>query len=310
MAGRDHGPKIAIIVLIAIAGCGRLGFDPSMTGDGGIDAGSDGCWAGWRERTVQLGAPARIDELSTSSDEHNPFIASDLRTLYFGRGPSNSRELLVAYRDGPGASFGPPTTVVSLASTSDEGRVTLTADQLTAVFASTRAGGAGGNDLWLATRTTTAVDFGAPGRGLLLQVNTNVDDVDPGLTGDGLILMYVSDIGGGQHILVARRSGIDQPFGAPTQLTELDTLPSPSDPAISWDERVLLFTAGATADANELYYTTRADGSMSFDAPLLLTSVNSTFLERDVAVSADGCEVFFVSARSGNLDLYHASVTP
>ncbi|CAN5909342.1 hypothetical protein BH11MYX3_BH11MYX3_14130 [soil metagenome] len=45
-----------------------------------------------------FGAPKRIDEVSTASDESDPWISADLRTLVFTRGTSDARDIYISTR--------------------------------------------------------------------------------------------------------------------------------------------------------------------------------------------------------------------
>jgi hypothetical protein len=51
---------------------------------------------------------------------------------------------------------------VNLNGTENDSDAVVSADELTLFFTSDRAGGVGSNDIWMATRTTTADPFGAP----------------------------------------------------------------------------------------------------------------------------------------------------
>jgi hypothetical protein len=55
--------------------------------------------------------------------------------------------------------------------------------------------------------------------------------------------------------------------------------------------------------------STRASTAEPFGAPLLLSAVVAGGHDGDPA-SADGCELFFISDRGGNRDLYRTTVIP
>src|SRR5262249_20525261 len=82
------------------------------------------------------------------------------------------------------AAFSTPVPIAELASTSTDGDPYLTADQLEIVFTSTRAGGAGGEDVWTATRASTADAWSTPVP--VAEVNTADNEQHPVISADGL----------------------------------------------------------------------------------------------------------------------------
>jgi hypothetical protein len=299
---------VAVIATGLLAGGCRIGFDEKLI-EADADAGTD-CWAAWRAGTVSLTDPAPIPAVVSDEDEGNPYLAPDLRTLYFGRGGGDSRDVYVATRADRGAPFGAAVEVAAINSSDDEGRLGLSADGATAVFSSERPGTSGGGpDIWTAPRTGT-LELGPPTQAGLDAVNTPVQELDPELAADGLALYLAPFTGGTQHIAVARRTAIGQPFGAPVRLTELDVTTGVADPALSPDQLVIVFAAGGDAPANDLYYATRSDADEAFVNPRLVPGVNSAVNDGDTAISVDGCELLFSSSRGGDRDLYVATVVP
>src|SRR5436190_14625311 len=62
-------------------------------------------------------------------------------------------------RCNPMAAFGKPVALASLNTSADEEHADLAADELTIYFSSTRPGGAGGFDIYQATRSATSAQF-------------------------------------------------------------------------------------------------------------------------------------------------------
>jgi Tol biopolymer transport system component len=93
-------------------------------------------------------------------------------------------------------SWGPATLIPELNSTADDNRANVRHDGLEIFFYSARAGGAGGVDLWVATRDTvdaawsTPVNLGAP-------VNTSATELHPYLAADAETLFFSSSRAGG-----------------------------------------------------------------------------------------------------------------
>jgi hypothetical protein len=82
-------------------------------------------------------------------------------------------------------------------SSSDDSGPCISRDGLVFFFQSTRSGGYGGHDLWMATRRTIDDDWNAPvnlGRTL----NSASDEILPAISADGSILLFCSPRPGGQ----------------------------------------------------------------------------------------------------------------
>jgi len=62
--------------------------------------------------------------------------------------------------------------------------------------------------------------------------------------------------------------------------------------------------------AIDLYVATRASTSDPFGTPAPLTAINTEHTEQDAFVTRDGCELWFASDRSNNVDIYVATVAP
>ena len=141
-------------------------------------------------------------------------------------------------------------------SDSPDGFPNISADGLSLFFASDRPGGLGDNDLWVATRQTTAEPFSTV-QHLGSNVNTALDDWGPSISADGLILVFNSNRPGGlggHDLWVATRRTTSSPF----------------DPAVNLGPKVNSDDDDAkpylSPDGSALYFmSTRPGGSGFFD---------------------------------------------
>ncbi|MBI4324138.1 MAG: PD40 domain-containing protein, partial [Chloroflexi bacterium] len=150
----------------------------------------------------------------------------------------------------------------------------LSPDGLMLLFGSTRPGGKGNEDIWVATRASRAEPFGAPvnfddffaGS----QVNSAYGEVAPSLSGDGLAL-FVSEADsgwrpggrGGPDIWVAARPGNGEPFGRPVNINEFGFGSTVN--TSGWEGHLFL-SRDWPAPGSKLYFTSdRALGGFSFD---------------------------------------------
>jgi Tol biopolymer transport system component len=142
----DRTPAISTSGLTICFGSDRPGTS------GGYDL-----WCATRSSTAAMfDTPVRIVELASPNNDWTPWLSADERTLLFASdrpGGVGLSDLWIASRADPGAAFGSPQPIAELDTASDELSPALAADGLTIYFRSTRAGGAGGDDLWEATRS-------------------------------------------------------------------------------------------------------------------------------------------------------------
>jgi hypothetical protein len=151
--------------------------------------------AGWAEPERLLCAPmgpnSELDEqgpswLSTSGKLRGK------KLLFFSRSsvsPAVAGEIYVSDRQN-GARFGPATAVVQLNdSAANDIQPNVRADGLEVVFSSNRAGGAGAQDIWIATRSSLDATWGTP-TNLGTVVNTGAAESRPSLSRNGGELLF------------------------------------------------------------------------------------------------------------------------
>ncbi|HWU90205.1 MAG TPA: hypothetical protein VN253_23235 [Kofleriaceae bacterium] len=148
---------------------------PTLTADGltmyyalatGQDMGD--IYVTHRNSKGDLFAPGTpVTGLNSSTADLDPFISADGSTLYFdsARATGTALHLYFAVRQANG-SFTAPQPLTALNTNFVDGHPVLSRDGLTLYWSSTRTdGGAQGvTDLWMASRSSTAGDFGAPVR--------------------------------------------------------------------------------------------------------------------------------------------------
>jgi hypothetical protein len=144
----------------------------------------------WKEPERLLCAPAGPN---SELDEQGPSwvdVSGKLRgrkQLYFSRSsvtPNVPGEIYVSERQN-GARFGPATAVGALNdAAANDIQPNVRADGLEVVFSSNRQGGAGGQDIWAATRPSVNATWSAP-TNLGPNINTTLGESRPSLSKDG-----------------------------------------------------------------------------------------------------------------------------
>jgi hypothetical protein len=323
---------------VLIAGCGypplpavsatgdAAGDATGGPGDGSGDGSSSAadCLQRWLDGTPGLAfsTPQELTALGTAgADTRDPWISADGLRLYFDRNPSASHggaDVYLAIRSSTAVDFTTASSVDNLDTPDDEGRVSLSGDETILVMSSNHLTAGNKFQIFVTTRADTTQPFPTPvgsGQALVAAVNTTSDDYfDPFLTQDGLTLYVAPALAAApQQIRVATRAA-GQNFGPSTPVAVINSGTSiDADPALSLDERILVFSstrpAGAGVGANNLWYATRQSATDDFSLPQLIPAVNSDFDDGDPMLSADGCELYFSSKRvGGKYQLFHAQV--
>lgn len=275
------------ILALALAACGRIGFEP-RPGDAGTDVGADTCTLGpW-------GPPVAIGELNTTFLEYGPQLSSDGLTLYFDSNRAGDEDLYVATRPSRTAPFGMPVRLANLTTANAEGDPSLSTDALELMYDVFET-----ECLMDARRATTTDPFGTP-----TQTLCNV--AGPSISRDGLTLYYstILDTYLEGHLAVTTRASLADQFGAGAEIAELATGATKGYPSVSADELTMYFESGHPLD---LYETTRASPTAPWGAPAPLTEINTPMEEGDVSISDDGTELFFESDRASTPDLFHST---
>lgn len=198
-----------------------------------------------------------------------------------------------AIRCDPAKPFGPPLPIIELNTTAAESHATLTADELTVYFTSTRPGGPGNMDIYRARRPVRDAPWEPPE--LVEGINTSGHESRPAIRDDGLTLY-------------AETNAISPNAWSISAATR-------PDPAVSFgplvrDEILNLPTAGAVApsllpDSTWIYFARSGDlyratwTGVRWGAVTLVEGVNSPESEDYPLISPDHRTLYFSSRRPG-----------
>jgi hypothetical protein len=294
----------------ATGGGGAAGAAPSSDDGGQSGAAGSGGSAGTSGTIVQIGpgasscpfaAPELLSGLGLeSSSMWGTGLAQGSLTLVFASRPSGDEDVFEASRHERGTNFEPAALVQGINTTSDDGTPFLFPDGLSIYFYSSRSGGVGSRDLYVATRASLADAF--TNTQLLANVNSAANDHLPRLTADALTLVFTSTRSGGPggaDLWTATRDDVALDFDAPVPIEGVNTSADEESGVLSADQLTLVFDSSRSGGlgGSDLWSATRSSTSSPFEPAINLSGLNSTSHERNVFVSDDGEEIFFSSDR-------------
>ncbi|MHC4507478.1 MAG: LamG-like jellyroll fold domain-containing protein [Planctomycetota bacterium] len=197
-------------------------------------------------RNDPWGVPVNLgSSVNGPAIDYGPSISADGLELYFTSNRSGSFAIWVTKRAtvfdpwGQAVNLGPAVN----ASGFDIG-ATISADGLELFFCSTRPGGSGVEDLWVAKRETAHDPWGVP-TNLGAAVNSPAVDNSPVISADGLLLFFESNRSGGYgdfDIWFTRRTSTNDNWGPATNLgPPVNTASIESVPGIAPDGKQFYF---------------------------------------------------------------------
>jgi len=172
-------------------------------------------------------------------------------------------------------------------------------DGLELYFSSTRPGGYGSWDIWVATRETVDAPWGEPVN-LGPNVNSTAQEVTPAISPDGLELYFTwyHDY----NIRVCSRPSKDAPWSNPEVLGPPVGVHQDRYPEVSADGLSLYFASRRTGGygGEDIWVSSRATTSDPWSEPINLgPNVNSGSSDVGTSISSDGLTLFFDSGRPG-----------
>ena len=206
-------------------------------------------------------------------------------------------------------AFGAPVAIAELNTVDREEDPSLTSDQLEIFFISSRAGGAGLDDIWTATRTTSTGTWSVPQP--VVQINSATTELHPHVAPDGLTMYLASDRAGGAgglDIYFTTRANRTAPWTTPTRVVELSSTANDFSAAPDSTDLVLVLDSdrgGATL--KDIYISTRINPQALWRGPTAVALLNSANNDQDGVFADGGKAVYFATGLAGAFDLVVAT---
>lgn len=145
-------------------------------------------------RTAAWNAPALVPALASSADDYGGSLSQNGLALAFYSARGGDHDLYLAKRTSPTTPWGAPVEVSELSTPSEEGGPQLDPSERVLFFFSTRPGGKGDRDLWMASRPGPTGPFGAPTP--IVELNTPEEESDLWISPDLRTIYFGSRRGG------------------------------------------------------------------------------------------------------------------
>jgi len=252
--------------------------------------------------------------LNTYDNEDDPTLRGDMLEIYFNSdrpGGSGGGDIWRATRASVFDSWSGVENVAGVNTASTETTPELTADGLTLYFASDRAGGAGGTDIYRATRGSLAAAFDTPLRVTELCSASN-DFAAHEQPGGVLLYMGSNRAGGvgGLDVYRTFRVFVGTPWSSPSLLLEIDTTATDSDSWVDVLDTVIYFDSDRAGGmgGRDVWMATRG---LTFGSPFgsitAVSELNTTSDDMDPWLSPDQRTIYFSTNRLVDEDIFVAN---
>jgi WD40-like Beta Propeller Repeat len=246
---------------------------------------------------VHLDAP-----INSAAHELGASLSPDGLSLYFGSdraGGEGAFDIWVSHRDCAECAWGAPVNLgARFNSLAGDGGPVLSPDGHLLFFSGARAGGFGGEDIWVARRTDTNDDFAWEDPvNLGPAVNTTGNEQGPSyvpaLYGEGVSLYFDRD-GDIYQALVHRDGTVDEPA---TPVVELNSPAGETSPSVRGDGREVFFwsTRPGGKGGADIWVATRQSPSQPWSSPAPLAVLNTAGPDLEAKISFDGRTLLFAA---------------
>jgi hypothetical protein len=199
------------------------------------------------DRGAVFAPAAAVTTVNSAGQDGGPLLSADGLSLYFYStrvGGLGDRDVWLSTRADVASEFGAPTPLPGINGPDVDHLPWVTRDELTMLWTTTRSGGIGQGDVWIARRGFRSDGFSniAPLNG----VNSASYEGRAILANDELTTYFASDRPGGVGALdlwVATRNDRTGTFSQIANLARLNSSGADLDPVLSADERELFFSS-------------------------------------------------------------------
>ena len=238
----------------------KIAYVGTVRADSGVNAGH--IFVGVRpDLTDSFGALTPLPGLAAAGYDESPSLTPDALTLLFdsSRGaPGQPSDLFIATRINTLVNFGAPTALAALNSPNTDGEPNISPDGKTLYFESNR--NSAQYDLFVATDTGSGFALVTANSPVTALNGAQSNEGAPVSTRDGLTLYFSSNRNGSYRVFVSTRATKTDPFGAPKELTQLNSTAGDTYPQFISPDGCRLYGAGILpngAGSLDIWVTTK-----------------------------------------------------
>jgi peptidoglycan-associated lipoprotein len=248
------------------------------------------------DKKSKWSTPVPVEVINSEFEDGTPFFVSDYRELYYTRCEAGKRErkgCVIMYSKKTGDTWSEPKNLGILPDSLVSAHPALTSDGLTLYFVSDMAGGSGGKDIWITTRTAGGNAWSKP-RNAGPDINTSGNELFPFVRNDGT-LYFSSDglIGmGGLDIFKA----VPQPDGSWNVLNMKPPINSSSDDfgiAFENENEKGVFSSTRKGKGNDELY--------AFEFPPLKFNITGLVKDEKTSAPITASTVYLIASDGNNL---------
>jgi hypothetical protein len=270
------------VVFALLAGC-RLNF---FELDDSVDAPPSelGPWS----------EPTRVVELSSSDSDDDPSLTADQLEIYFDSGRFTTGgaggDVWVATRTSTSEPFGPPVVIDPFVSGFDDTTGDLSPDGLRIYVASNRVSTAD-RDVFVSSRANRQSPWSP--LSIISELTSPAQDSGVCESADGLTLLFASERTGSGDFYIVTRATPTSPWSVPELVAGINTNGEESQQWCNADLTLVYFTHIVNGQ-RDIWYASRANPTLPFDAPRPVTELNTDTLDdTDPWVSPDLRTIYF-----------------
>jgi len=201
--------------------------------------------------------------------------------------------------------FGPPVLIEAVSDPlQDDDDASMTADLLEIYFESNRPGGPGGDDVWMARRSSPDEDWGTPH--VVAAVSTEGGESGPRIAPNGLSLMFVTPRAGGlgnADVWIVTRSARDAAWSEAAPIAEINSAFVEGVASETPDGRILVLASRrlGTIGNLDLWESRRESRDLPWSVPSHHPEICDAQDDADPHIGSDGLWIFFASSRAGGM---------
>jgi hypothetical protein len=298
---------LRVLLFVVLCACGRIGFANEVDAAAATDTVATGDAVDPLVVNPPFSVPVPVTELNSTDFEDDPTLSTDqLEILFTSTRPGGVglTDLWAATRMTATAAWGTPSNVAELNTAANESNPELSSDGLTLVFS---RGGAGDQDLYLATRSSPLAAWGPATRIDELSI-VGAHDFAASRTAAGDAIYFSSNRTTGNLELYTstRAAGM---WSTPTPIAELAAPGTDTGPHVMLAGNVVWFASDrtGTSGAQDIWVAINDGPGTPFSTVVHVVELATADDDTDPCLSVDGRAIYFARTDASGTNIYMAT---